>query len=117
GGVDDWLKLTAGSRKGGSRQGLFAWEKLVFQLGLGVVIGWFAFNHGDSPPHLAHVLNLPFQKTYEPGGGGVAEGLAYLGRASFIVVMTLMIAGMSNAVNITDGMDGLASGITASVAI
>src|ERR1041384_7844207 len=33
GGVDDWLKLTAKSRGSGSRQGLRAWEKLVFQLG------------------------------------------------------------------------------------
>lgn len=117
GGVDDWLKLTAASRPGGSRQGLFAWEKLVFQLALGLMVGWFAYRHGDAPPHLGHVVNLPFQRTFEPGGGGVAEGLIYLGRASFVVVMMLMIAGMSNAVNITDGMDGLATGITASVAM
>lgn len=115
GGVDDWLKLTAANRPGGSRQGLYAWEKLVFQLGLGILIGWFTYSHGDAPPRLAHVLNLPFQKTYEAAGGGVSEGLFYLTRGWFIVVMTLMIAGMSNAVNITDGMDGLATGVTASV--
>ncbi len=118
GGVDDWLKLTASSRPGGSRQGLLAWEKLVFQLGLGAIVGWFAYNHGDSPPHLAHVLNLPFQKTYQSAAHpGPAEGLIFLSRGAFIVIMALMIAGMSNAVNITDGMDGLASGITACVAL
>ena len=41
GGADDWLKLTGASRKGGSRQGLYAWEKLVFQLGLGLLLGYF----------------------------------------------------------------------------
>ncbi|MEC9374138.1 MAG: phospho-N-acetylmuramoyl-pentapeptide-transferase [Planctomycetota bacterium] len=116
GGFDDWLKLTASSRAGGSRQGLYAWEKLVFQLGLGILVGYFAYSHGVTDPRLGHVLNLPFQKTFEPGGGGVAEGLIYLDRTTYIIIMTLMIAGMSNAVNITDGMDGLASGITAAVA-
>lgn len=115
GAVDDWLKLTAGSRPGGSRQGLYAWEKLVFQLGLGVLVGYFAWRYGDSPPNLSHVLNLPLQKTYEAAGGGVAEGLVYLSKGAFIVVMTLMLTGMSNAVNITDGMDGLASGVTSLV--
>jgi hypothetical protein len=29
---DDWLKLTAARRAAGTREGLFAWEKLLFQL-------------------------------------------------------------------------------------
>lgn len=117
GGFDDWLKLTA-QRRGTGRQGLLAWEKLVFQLGVGFLVGFFAYKAGDDPqnPHdLAHVLNLPFQRTFEPGGQGVAEGLIYLSPVVFIAVSTLMVAGMSNAVNITDGMDGLAGGISTSV--
>jgi len=122
GGIDDWLKLTAASRPGGSRQGLHAWEKLVFQLGLGLLVGYFVYEHGDSaaPKDLAHVLNLPFQNTYvihsnqsvTPNGS-----LIYLPRAVFVVFALLMVAGMSNAVNITDGMDGLASGMTAVVSL
>lgn len=117
GGFDDWLKLTA-QRRGTGRQGLFAWEKLVFQLGLGVIVGYFAYVAGDNPDSardLAHVLNLPLQRTFVPGGGGVADGLIYLAPIVFIGLTTLLVAGMSNAVNITDGMDGLAAGITASV--
>ena len=129
GGVDDWLKLTSRSRAAsgaaGARQGLHAWEKLIFQLGLGLLVGYFTFNKGDSsaPHDLAHVLNLPFQKTYEdgiaPGGAGlmVNPSLIYLSRAAFVIVAVLMVAGMSNAVNITDGMDGLASGVTVAVAM
>lgn len=117
GGFDDWLKLTA-RRRGTGRQGLFAWEKLIFQLGVGVIVGYFAYAAGDDPntaQDLAHVLNLPFQRTFLPGGGGVAEGLIYLPPIVFVGISALLIAGMSNAVNITDGMDGLAGGISASV--
>lgn len=122
GGFDDWLKLTAASRPGASRQGLRSWEKLVFQLGLGLLIGYFAFNHGlrdDNAHSAAHVLNLPFQKTYETAGGGgaFAPGLVFLGRGAFIILAVLMISGMSNAVNISDGMDGLATGISAAVSL
>lgn len=119
GGVDDWLKLTAASRASGSRQGLHSWEKLVFQLGIGVLVGYFAYHAGYSAEKdsLAHVLNLPFQKTYDNPTAPASAGLLYMSLPVYVVVMTLMTAGMSNAVNITDGLDGLASGITAIVAI
>lgn len=171
GGADDWLKLTA-SRRGTGRQGLYAWEKLVFQLGIGLLAGWFVFSHGNTEADrdLAHVLNLPFQKTYSTDGPGDERGmmlgepgesdnvdpdrpedrtglepqesttladaaaqegaqalraggfdvnpsLIYLTPLIFVVITVLMVAGLSNAVNITDGMDGLAPGISAAVAI
>jgi phospho-N-acetylmuramoyl-pentapeptide-transferase len=118
GGVDDWLKLTAARRGTGSRQGLYAWEKLVFQIGLGLLIGIFAHQQGDTeaPRDLAHVLNLPFQKTYE-SGSTLNASLIFLPKWAFVMIAILMTAGMSNAVNITDGMDGLASGISTAVSI
>jgi|SoiMethySBSTD1v2_1073268.scaffolds.fasta_scaffold131534_2 phospho-N-acetylmuramoyl-pentapeptide-transferase len=119
GSVDDWLKLTAVRRGTGGRQGLYAWEKLVFQLGLGLLIGLFAYQHGDTAAahDMAHVLNVPFQKTYTDGGGLVNGALIYLPKWAFITLAVLMTAGMSNAVNITDGMDGLAGGISAAVSM
>ena len=123
GSIDDWLKLTAASRPGASRQGLYAWEKLVFQLGLGALVGWFVFGKGNAPGvehHLAHVLTLPFQSAYTRGPGGTlvpSEALIYLPAAAFVILAVLMIAGMSNAVNITDGMDGLAAGTTTIVSL
>lgn len=121
GGVDDWLKLTAASRPGGSRQGLYAWEKLVFQVGLGALVGYFVFTHGDSeaPTDLGHVLNLPFQNTWTRTEAAwvLNEHLVYLPMVVFVPVAVLFIAGMSNAVNITDGLDGLAAGTTTIVAI
>jgi phospho-N-acetylmuramoyl-pentapeptide-transferase len=125
GGFDDWLKLTAASRGEGSRQGLRSWEKLVFQLGLGVVIGYFAYQVGaqgveaaaEQSQRMAHVLNLPFQRTYVPPERFANPELIYLTPIVYVTIMTLFIAGMSNAVNLTDGMDGLAAGIAAIVGV
>jgi phospho-N-acetylmuramoyl-pentapeptide-transferase len=123
GSIDDWLKLTAASRPGGSRQGLHGWEKLVFQLGLGLLVGWFVYQKGETPGmnhSLQHVLSLPLQSTWihtDKGAWVLNESLIFLPRAVFVVLAMLMVAGMSNAVNITDGMDGLAAGTTTIVSL
>lgn len=113
GGVDDWLKLTV-HRRSGTRDGLRMYEKLLFQVGLGVLLGYFIYHHGeynldtyallgprDDPSRVSmyRVLMVPFYK----------HGLV-LGPAAFVIITILVIAGTSNAVNLTDGMDGLASG-------
>jgi phospho-N-acetylmuramoyl-pentapeptide-transferase len=97
GGVDDWLKLTSKRRNPGSRDGLIWWEKLIFQLGLGVLLALFIYYHGDYDQ--AHHLNWPFfpQNFVLP-------------TALFAIIAVLVIAASSNAVNLTDGMDGLAAG-------
>lgn len=111
GGADDWLKLSA-KKRGGTRDGLKMWEKLMFQLGLGVVLAYFIYLHGSHnvPPGeiaMFHKLYVPFLK-------GI-EGAYTIPLGMFMVVAVLVIAGTSNAVNFTDGLDGLASGCTAMV--
>ncbi len=98
GAVDDWLKLTAG-RRAGNRQGLYSWEKFLFQIGLSLILMYFTYNHVRRIPE-AHTLYFPFFKniTFE------------LGAIPFIILGTLVLTGSSNAVNLTDGLDGLASG-------
>ncbi len=125
GGFDDWLKLTQSRRAPGTRDGLVAWEKLLFQLGLGALVGFFLYR--ASGMHDAHVLNLPFQRTYVPTPSiealiqppAISSGVIVLGVGLFTLLAMLWIAGVSNAVNITDGMDGLATGtlIIASLAM
>ncbi|QOI99273.1 MAG: phospho-N-acetylmuramoyl-pentapeptide-transferase [Phycisphaeraceae bacterium] len=117
GAADDWLKLTALRRGSGSRQGLYAWEKLAFQLGIAALVAIACWRHDGGP--LTHVLNIPFQRTYVPGSDALTPepGLWYLVMPAFVVLTTLMIAGLSNAVNITDGMDGLAAGISGVVCV
>ncbi|MDX9912838.1 MAG: phospho-N-acetylmuramoyl-pentapeptide-transferase [Phycisphaerales bacterium] len=119
GGADDFLKLTASWRGARSRQGLYSWEKLAFQLGLALVVSIFLYRHGatGADRDLMHVLNLPFQKTYIKPEMRPNSSLLYLPPWVFVPLCVAMIAGMSNAVNITDGMDGLASGLAVIVSV
>ena len=119
GGADDILKLTTARRKAGSRDGLKSWEKLLFQLGLAVILGLFIHHHGqandDAAMRMAYSLNLPFMNSWErdtlTGSWVPSETLIVLGPVMFVALTVLVITGASNAVNLTDGMDGLASGI------
>jgi len=113
GAIDDWFKLTAG-RRSGTRDGLKMYEKLLFQIGLGVLLGYFVFAYGRTnhavigwaaepqPIEAFRVLAVPFYK----------QGIT-LGVFGFMVITVLVVAGTSNAVNLTDGMDSLASGCVA----
>ncbi len=111
GAVDDALKLTAG-RRGGSRQGLRMHEKLLFQIGLSVVLALFILSFGDKHMAVAtvgeqlvpayRILSLPFYK----------EGIV-LGAVAFTIITVLVTTFTSNAVNLTDGLDGLAAGCVA----
>lgn len=111
GGVDDWLKLTSARRGFGAREGLYAWEKLLFQLGLGLLVGIFLYRYGSENPNMMHSIpSLPFMRSWDPHTGEPVE-MVLLGGWAFTGIAMFFIAGGSNAVNITDGMDGLASGI------
>jgi len=104
GGIDDWLKLTAASRQSG-RDGLHAWEKLMFQIGGAVLIASFLFFDFENIPD-AKLLWVPFYK----------KGLM-LGNWTFLFIAIFYISATSNAVNLADGMDGLAAGCVAMVSL
>jgi phospho-N-acetylmuramoyl-pentapeptide-transferase len=104
GGIDDWLKLTASSRQPG-RDGLHAWEKLIFQIAGAVLIASFLFLDFRKLPD-ANLLWVPFYK----------KGLM-LGNWTFIFIAIFYISATSNAVNLADGMDGLAAGCVAMVSL
>jgi phospho-N-acetylmuramoyl-pentapeptide-transferase len=125
GAWDDRLKLTA-SRRRGAREGLYSGEKLLFQLGLAVLLGIFIHHHGVTklafdPDHISimsHSLTLPLAKTWVKDALGQwvpSPDLIVLGTWSFVLLTIIVLTGASNAVNLTDGMDGLASGIMAIV--
>ena len=104
GGVDDWLKLTVDARHR-TRNGLRPWEKLIFQIGGAVLIASFLYadfvNIDD-----AKLFWLPFYK----------HGLP-LANWMFILVAIFYLSATSNAVNLADGMDGLAAGCVGMVAL
>lgn len=105
GGIDDWLKLTK-TRRSGTRDGLKMYEKLLFQVGLGVLLGIFICRQYEAQAvvngqqvEAFRILTVPFYKS------GIMLGLP-----AFLIVTVIVTTGTSNAVNLTDGMDGLASG-------
>ncbi|HEY3242015.1 MAG TPA: hypothetical protein VGM03_01575, partial [Phycisphaerae bacterium] len=140
GWVDDWFKLTRARRPGirdslgpsgprvsrrSTRDGLKSYEKLLFQVGLAVVLSIFIYDHGKfnyAQGVLADRSSLPLD-SLGPSGPRVSRVPAYqvlsvpfykyglrLGTGSFLIVTVLVMTGTSNAVNLTDGLDGLAAG-------
>jgi phospho-N-acetylmuramoyl-pentapeptide-transferase len=92
--LDDYLKI---KRKG--PRGLSPRYKLIGQLLLAAGIGWYLC----SSPFLqeyATKLSIPFFKKILPNLGWF-----------YIPFIILVIVGSSNAVNLTDGLDGLAIGL------
>jgi phospho-N-acetylmuramoyl-pentapeptide-transferase len=91
--VDDYLKAVKKNSKG-----LKGWYKLGAQIVLALIIG-FMFYHDPEDPYIAN-LSIPFFKSW----------LIDLGWF-YIPFSILVIVGSSNAVNLTDGIDGLAIGL------
>ena len=93
--VDDVLKVR---RK--QSLGLRPWQKMALQVGLATVVG-LVFIWMSSRGEFSLVLYFPFLKKWLP-----VLGWFYLPWIVFILV------GSSNAVNLADGLDGLAIGLT-----
>ncbi len=91
--VDDWMKVS--HRR---NLGLRAWQKLVLQALAGLAAGLAVRSVAAGAPH-AGALAVPFFK-----GVLLPLGVLYL---PFVMVVLM---GASNAVNLTDGLDGLAIG-------
>ena len=104
GGVDDWLKLTGDIRRR-SREGLRVWEKLIFQIGGAVLIASFLYADLIKIPDGIRFW-LPFYKGSLP-----------LTNWMFIMIAIFYLSATSNAVNLADGMDGLAAGCVAMVSL
>jgi phospho-N-acetylmuramoyl-pentapeptide-transferase len=96
--LDDYQKVTKKDTKG-----LSARTKLLAQAALAVIIGLFLV---QDP--LFREFRVPFVKT---------PIIADMGMVAAVLFMIAVIAGSSNAVNLTDGLDGLAIGCTICVAL
>ena len=90
GAVDDWLKL-----KKRSSDGMRGRQKLLFQVVAAFLTSLILIQL--SPEALRYGVALPFVK----------DTLLYLG-IFYVPFAILVIVGASNAVNLTDGLDGLA---------
>ena len=97
--MDDYLKAVKHKKKG-----LVAKYKWIGQISLGILVGIFLLTYPESLSNnfVAHITEttMPFFKNvFFPFG------------IFYIPIIIIVIAGTSNGVNLTDGLDGLAIGI------
>jgi len=98
GAFDDFRKIKVHSSKGLSARG-----KLLLQVTGALLLGFILYSHPSFDGH----LSVPFFKMLKPDLGWF-----------YIIFAIFVIVGSSNAVNLTDGLDGLVAGpiiITGSV--
>ncbi len=91
-----WIDDVLGIARGRSL-GLRAREKLALQMPVALALGAYAVWQ----PHLGSSLTLP--------GAHLRFDLAW----AYLLFCVLLVIGMANAVNLTDGLDGLAAGSVA----
>lgn len=104
--IDDYLKMKQ-KREGKKNTGLVESNKLAGQLLIGIALGVFLWKYPMSPSLPGASTSLPFFKyvLVVP----ISAGFAWL----YVLFTTFVLTGTSNAVNITDGLDGLATGLAA----
>jgi phospho-N-acetylmuramoyl-pentapeptide-transferase len=100
--LDDYLKLKQ-KREGKKNEGLVERYKLAGQLTLGIALGVYLW--------LVPLSTLPGASTTLPFYKYVlvTPVFAWL----YVLWVAFILTGTSNAVNLTDGLDGLAAGLTA----
>jgi phospho-N-acetylmuramoyl-pentapeptide-transferase len=107
--LDDYLKLRQ-KRLGIKNEGLVERYKLAGQIAIGVALGLYLWldpistlpGASTTLPFFKYVLIVP-----------VSVGFAWL----YVPFVTFILSGSSNAVNFTDGLDGLAAGLCAIAAV
>lgn len=99
--MDDYLKIVRRESRG-----LIARYKLIWQLVLGLALGGFLLWQPLSPYESSQTM-LPFFKDLS----------IVLAPAIFPFFVAIVVAGSANTVNLTDGLDGLATGLAAIAAI
>ena len=88
--LDDWIKVSKMTSNG-----LKSYQKIIPQIFIAIIAAWFISE--NTPQNLQNTLSIPFLK----------ESIFFLG-ILYIPFTILVIVGSSNAVNLTDGLDGLA---------
>lgn len=137
--LDDYIKVFKKNKKG-----LHGKAKIVGQIGIGLIVGWVLFFHEDVvvvediKNHYevvdgmmkktteftevkSMVTNIPFLKNGEFDYATLIEwtGLdtATWAWIAFIPIVIFIITAVSNGANLTDGIDGLATGTSAIIGV
>jgi phospho-N-acetylmuramoyl-pentapeptide-transferase len=135
------------SYKKGDKDGLAGWSKILGQIGLGIIIGaTLMFNDnvrvyrefqgaataavpGKIPiqtrdsvryfvPANEPITTIPFVKGHEFNYAKLLpKGLRHFTGILYILIVIFIVTAVSNGANITDGLDGLATGVSAIIGL
>jgi phospho-N-acetylmuramoyl-pentapeptide-transferase len=100
--IDDFIKT---HRK--NTLGLNGYFKVLGQIVVAVAFGFLAINFPDKDGLTPATMNISFLRDFE--FSFLSWGLV-IGSIAFAVWVVIMVTSTSNAVNLADGLDGLASG-------
>ncbi len=109
--IDDYLKIVKKVSKG-----LIARYKLMFQILVGLFIAFMILNYIENPKIFMDLakdekpisisntsISLPF----------IMNGFMIIPKWVYVILIVTVIMATSNSVNLTDGLDGLATGLSA----
>ena len=117
--IDDYLKIVKKLSKG-----LIARYKLIAQILTGIFIAFMVLNYVESPKifidHQADEIqnisdtsiSIPFMASNSKSDNAI-NGFLELPQWFYVILVIVVITATSNAVNLTDGLDGLATGLSA----
>jgi len=108
--VDDYLKIVKKVSKG-----LIARYKLIFQILVGLFIAFMILNYIESPKifidaaqdKIKHIPNTSISLPF------IMNGFMVIPQWFYVILIVTVIMATSNSVNLTDGLDGLATGLSA----
>lgn len=98
--LDDYIKVVMKRS-----MGLRAWQKLTGQILVTAIFGYYLVNYTD----VGSTMLIPFT-------GGFLDGKYLNTSFLFIPFLFLVVLGTVNGANFTDGLDGLATGVTILIA-
>tara|TARA_Y100001970_G_scaffold7888_1_gene9022 strand:- start:4527 stop:5684 length:1158 start_codon:yes stop_codon:yes gene_type:complete len=117
--IDDYLKIVKKLSKG-----LIARYKLIAQILTGIFIAFMILNYVESPKifidhnndYIQSIsdtsISIPFMASNYQSDNSM-NGFLELPQWLYIILVIVVITATSNAVNLTDGLDGLATGLSA----
>jgi phospho-N-acetylmuramoyl-pentapeptide-transferase len=111
--ADDYIKVVKKDKKG-----LAPRIKLIGQITLGLIVGSVLYFHPDfaefnTLTYVPFITGESFNYYFFEGWFTDAD----IGWLVYIPVVVFIVTGTSNAVNLTDGLDGLTTGVTAFVSL
>ncbi|WP_421773862.1 phospho-N-acetylmuramoyl-pentapeptide-transferase [Gracilimonas sp.] len=102
--IDDYIKVVKKDKSG-----LAGWFKIAGQVFVGLVVGAVLYFHPDFETFNS-LSTVPFLKNVNIDYAYFGETLGWM---IYLTVAVFVITAVSNATNLTDGLDGLAAGTSA----